>query len=59
MGALISCGSRLLISGFSMGMARPNSIGGFVSHGCIRMYNQDIADLYDRVRVGTPVTVMR
>ena len=41
------------------GTNAPNSIGGFVSHGCIRMYNQDIADLYDRVRVGTPVIVMR
>ena len=41
------------------GTNAPNSIGGFVSHGCIRMYNQDIADLYDRVRVGTPVVVMR
>ncbi|MEJ0097743.1 MAG: L,D-transpeptidase [Bauldia sp.] len=41
------------------GTNAPNSIGGFVSHGCIRMYNQDIADLYDRVRVGTPVVVTR
>ena len=41
------------------GTNAPNSIGGFASHGCIRMYNQDIADLYDRVRVGTPVVVMR
>jgi len=41
------------------GTNAPNSIGGFVSYGCIRMYNQDITDLYDRVRVGTPVMVMR
>ena len=37
----------------------PSSIGGFVSYGCIRMYNQDITDLYDRVSVGTPVIVTR
>jgi lipoprotein-anchoring transpeptidase ErfK/SrfK len=37
----------------------PGSIGGFVSYGCIRMHNQDIVDLYDRVGVGTPVVVTR
>lgn len=37
----------------------PGSIGGFVSYGCIRMYNQDIVDLYGRVGVGTAVVVMR
>ena len=31
------------------GTNNPGSIGGFVSYGCIRMYNQDITDLYDRV----------
>jgi lipoprotein-anchoring transpeptidase ErfK/SrfK len=41
------------------GTNSPNSIGGFVSYGCIRMYNQDITDLYDRVSVGTPVIVTR
>lgn len=40
------------------GTNTPNSIGGFVSNGCIRMYNQDIADLYQRVQVGTPVVVV-
>jgi lipoprotein-anchoring transpeptidase ErfK/SrfK len=39
------------------GTNRPSSIGGFVSYGCIRMYNQDILDLYDRVGYGTPVIV--
>ena len=39
------------------GTNHPGSIGGFVSYGCIRMYNHDIADLYDRVGVGTPVIV--
>jgi lipoprotein-anchoring transpeptidase ErfK/SrfK len=37
----------------------PSSIGGFVSYGCIRMYNQDITDLYQRVNFGTPVLVTR
>ncbi|MBB4003737.1 lipoprotein-anchoring transpeptidase ErfK/SrfK [Aurantimonas endophytica] len=41
------------------GTNRPGSIGGFVSYGCIRMHNADILDLYERVAVGTPVTVMR
>lgn len=37
----------------------PRSVGGFVSYGCIRMYNQDIVDLYERVSVGTAVVVQR
>ena len=37
----------------------PGSIGGFVSYGCIRMYNQDITDLFGRVSVGTAVVVTR
>ena len=41
------------------GTNRPASVGGFVSYGCIRMYNQDIADLYRRVQVGTTVLVLR
>ena len=41
------------------GTNNPGSIGGFVSYGCIRMYNQDITDLYDRVGIGTPVIVTR
>jgi lipoprotein-anchoring transpeptidase ErfK/SrfK len=39
------------------GTNRPASIGGFVSHGCIRMYNNDIQELYRLVSVGTPVLV--
>jgi lipoprotein-anchoring transpeptidase ErfK/SrfK len=30
-----------------------------VSHGCIRMYNEDITDLFDRVSYGTEVVVTR
>ena len=37
----------------------PSSIGGFVSYGCIRMFNQDVVDLYSRVSVGTTVMVVR
>jgi lipoprotein-anchoring transpeptidase ErfK/SrfK len=40
------------------GTNRPSSIGGFVSHGCIRMYNEDVTDLYGRVGYHTPVVVM-
>jgi lipoprotein-anchoring transpeptidase ErfK/SrfK len=39
------------------GTNRPESIGKFVSYGCIRMHNRDIADLFGRVNVGTPVVV--
>ena len=39
------------------GTNRPGSVGGFVSYGCIRMYNRDVISLYRRVGVGTPVVV--
>ena len=41
------------------GTNAPRSIGGFVSYGCIRMFNEDVLDLYSRVSVGTTVTVVR
>jgi lipoprotein-anchoring transpeptidase ErfK/SrfK len=41
------------------GTNNPGSIGGFVSYGCIRMYNADVLDLYSRVGWGTPVVVTR
>jgi lipoprotein-anchoring transpeptidase ErfK/SrfK len=41
------------------GTNNPGSIGGFVSYGCIRMYNQDIMDLYGRVSLGTRVVVLQ
>lgn len=40
------------------GTNAPDSIGGFVSYGCIRMHNDDIMDLFGRVHIGTPVVVM-
>lgn len=39
------------------GTDAPWTIGSAVSKGCIRMYNQDVLDLYPRVRVGAKVTV--
>jgi len=39
------------------GTNQPSSIGHFVSYGCIRMFNEDIKDLYDRVTIGTRVVV--
>ncbi|GEO98722.1 L,D-transpeptidase [Methylobacterium haplocladii] len=41
------------------GTNKPSSIGTFASYGCIRMYNQDISDLFQRVSVGTQVYVTR
>jgi lipoprotein-anchoring transpeptidase ErfK/SrfK len=41
------------------GTNNPGSVGHFVSHGCIRMYNNDVMDLYQRVDYGTTVVVLR
>jgi lipoprotein-anchoring transpeptidase ErfK/SrfK len=41
------------------GTNNPGSVGGFVSYGCIRMYNKDVLDLYQRVGFGTTVVVTR
>jgi lipoprotein-anchoring transpeptidase ErfK/SrfK len=41
------------------GSNEPETIGQAVSSGCIRMTNEDVVDLYDRVKVGTKVVVMR
>jgi lipoprotein-anchoring transpeptidase ErfK/SrfK len=40
------------------GTNQPSTIGGHVSSGCIRMVNEDVVDLYDRVDVGTKVVVL-
>lgn len=54
-------GVRALYLGSSMyrihGTDAPWTIGTAASKGCIRMYNQDVLDLYPRVRVGARVTV--
>lgn len=39
------------------GTNNPKSVGQAVSHGCIRLRNEDIAELYHRVVVGTPVFI--
>jgi len=41
------------------GTNNPGSVGSFVSHGCIRMYNADVLDLYARAQIGTEVVVLR
>lgn len=41
------------------GTNNPGSVGRFVSHGCIRMRNVDVLDLFRRVSIGTPVIVTR
>ncbi|MGH6874391.1 MAG: L,D-transpeptidase, partial [Aestuariivirgaceae bacterium] len=41
------------------GTNKPQLIGEAVSHGCIRMGNADILDLFSRVKVGTPVFVVK
>ena len=41
------------------GSNEPDSIGQAVSSGCIRMLNADVEDLYERVRIGTKVVVLR
>jgi lipoprotein-anchoring transpeptidase ErfK/SrfK len=53
--AMTLAGTEYAIHGTNM----PGSVGGFVSYGCIRMYNQDITDLFGRVNVGTTVVVTR
>jgi lipoprotein-anchoring transpeptidase ErfK/SrfK len=40
------------------GTSEPQSIGTAVSSGCIRLFKQDIIDLFNRVPVGTPVVVL-
>jgi lipoprotein-anchoring transpeptidase ErfK/SrfK len=35
------------------------SVGTAASYGCIRMYNEDVIDLFERVAVGTPVVAIR
>lgn len=39
------------------GTNRPESIGGYVSNGCIRMNEKDVEELYKMVDVGTPVDI--
>ena len=56
-------GARAMYLGDSLyrihGSNEPETIGQAVSSGCIRMLNEDVVDLYGRVRVGTKVVVQR
>ena len=40
------------------GTNQPEYIGQAISSGCIRMTNEDVIDLYNRVKLGTPVVVL-
>jgi lipoprotein-anchoring transpeptidase ErfK/SrfK len=55
-------GARALYLGDTLyrihGSNEPWTIGTQVSSGCIRMRNEDVIDLYERVKVGTKVTVI-
>ena len=56
-------GARAMYLGSTLfrihGSNEPETIGQAVSSGCIRMTNDDVIDLYNRVKVGSPVIVMR
>ncbi|MCM5559114.1 L,D-transpeptidase [Pleomorphomonas sp. JP5] len=55
-------GARAMYLGSTLyrihGTAEPWTIGHAVSSGCIRMRNEDVTDLYERVKVGTRVIVL-
>ena len=55
-------GARALYLGNTLyrihGTNQPSTIGHFVSSGCIRLTNEDVADLYSRVNLGTQVVVL-
>jgi len=48
--------SEVAIHGTTRSMRR--SVGTAASYGCIRMYNEDVVDLYQRVSIGTPVVAV-
>ena len=56
-------GARALYLGSTIfrihGSNEPHTIGQAVSSGCFRMTNDDVADLYERVPVGTRVVIIR
>jgi lipoprotein-anchoring transpeptidase ErfK/SrfK len=55
-------GARALYLGKTIyrihGTNQPSTIGTFVSSGCIRLTNEDVMDLYSRVKIGTRVVVL-
>jgi lipoprotein-anchoring transpeptidase ErfK/SrfK len=48
--------SEVAIHGTTASMRR--SVGTAASYGCIRMYNEDVVDLFSRVAIGTPVVAI-
>lgn len=44
-------------SGFH-GTPHRDSVGGAVSHGCVRLFDEDVRELFEMVQLGTPVTVL-
>src|SRR5205085_12457183 len=56
-------GARAMYRGASLyrihGSNEPETIGQAVSSGCFRLMNDDVIDLYSRVRIGAKVIVMR
>ncbi len=56
-------GARAIYLGSSLyrihGSNEPETIGQAVSSGCFRMTNEDVTDLYERVRIGTTVIVQQ
>jgi lipoprotein-anchoring transpeptidase ErfK/SrfK len=56
-------GARAMYLGSTLyrihGSNEPETIGQAVSSGCIRMLNEDVTDLYSRVKIGTRVVVTR
>lgn len=40
------------------GTDKPGSIGWMSSHGCVRLQNRNVVELYNLVRVGTPVQII-
>ncbi len=54
--AIILNRSEVAIHGTTARMRK--SVGTAASYGCIRMYNEDVVDLYHRVGIGTPVVAI-
>jgi L,D-transpeptidase ErfK/SrfK len=50
---------QLALPGYLIhGTNRPYGVGMRVSHGCVRLYPEDISRLFSEVRVGTPVRII-
>jgi lipoprotein-anchoring transpeptidase ErfK/SrfK len=56
-------GARAMYLGSTLfrihGSNEPETIGTAVSSGCFRLTNEDVIDLYSRVRIGAKVIVLR